>query len=154
MFQTREAKFANLLHGSICLFAMFKLNITYSLYLLMANTLFAEYVKIDFKSVGFFLICHMVWDNQLYTMYGSLKSLWKICNANLLSVYYVTYSAHTNWKIFIFRRNIIFNIYFMLTGSELAVSLKLHLFKLCNLLWQRNWAECVFVIEGTFSITA
>lgn len=41
----------------------------------------------------------------------------------------------------------------MLAGSELAVSLKLRLYKQCNLLWQRNCAECVVVIEGTISTT-
>lgn len=35
----------------------------------------------------------------------------------------------------------------MLTGSELAISLKINLFKLCNLLWQKKCTVCAFAIR-------
>ena len=35
----------------------------------------------------------------------------------------------------------------MLTGSELAINLKLNLFKLCNLLWQRKCTVSAEVIS-------
>ena len=57
-------------------------------------------------------------------------------------------------NMFIFKGNIILNIYFIIAGSELAISFKITFINLCNLLWQRNGAWCAVGIKGTFSITA
>lgn len=82
----------------------------------------------------------------------------KVLEKYAMQTYFPCIMIHTvlikTENMFIFKRNIILNIYFIIAGSELTISLKVTFIKLCNLLWQRNGAWCAVGIKGTFSITA